>query len=271
MSWLNAGLSAGIPSRGSYEEDNLEDDVVERSYHLNIDSDKCSGSLQILIITTTNLAKNFVEVYITPKDNNGTVIGQITEKEHLPNVSNDINSENIKTKVVAKLYQISDDVIHCNVDQIQADDLNNFIDALFNADLIQVSKSIKVAILSSDHVTNFQCNAYLNTDDVPIKRCLIVSPNQESITQPCERLEQPNVVNGVPASVLTECKFRNIPCLLLVSFVDSHSPDSITLSGFMPLFKVSEFSNVKKTSKDTSNERLKSLYSKPKKTENIFM
>ena len=103
---------------------------IFRSYHLNIDSDKCSGSLQLLIITTTNLAKNFVEVYITPKDNNGTVIGQITEKEHLPNVSNDINSENIKTKVVAKLYQISDDVIHCNVDQIQADDLNNFIDAV---------------------------------------------------------------------------------------------------------------------------------------------
>ena len=30
MSWLNAGLNAGIPSRGSYEEDNLEDDEVER-------------------------------------------------------------------------------------------------------------------------------------------------------------------------------------------------------------------------------------------------
>ena len=101
---------------------------IFRSYHLHLDSEKCNGSLQLLIITTTNLAKSFVEVYITPKDNNGTVIGQISEKEHIHNVSNDINSESIKTKVVAKLYQISDDVIHCNVDQIQGDDLNNFID-----------------------------------------------------------------------------------------------------------------------------------------------
>ena len=103
---------------------------IFRSYHLDLDSEKVNGSLQLLIITTTNLAKHFVEVYITPKDNNGTVIGQITEKELLHNVSNDISSENIKTKVVARLYQISDDVIHCNVDQIQADDLNNFIDTV---------------------------------------------------------------------------------------------------------------------------------------------
>ena len=102
---------------------------IFRSYHLDLDSGKVNGSLQLLIITTTNLAKHFVEVYITPKDN-GTVIGQITEKELLHNVSNDIGSENIKTKVVARLYQISNDVIHCNVDQIQADDLNNFIDAV---------------------------------------------------------------------------------------------------------------------------------------------
>ena len=72
-------------------------------------------------------------------------------------------------------------------------------------------------------------------------------------------------------SVLSECKFREIPCILLVNFVDNHSPDSITLSGFMPLFKVSELSFVKRTPNNTSNERLKRLYNKPTKSENIFM
>lgn len=31
MSWLNAGINGGIPSRGSYDEDNLdEEEAIER-------------------------------------------------------------------------------------------------------------------------------------------------------------------------------------------------------------------------------------------------
>jgi len=269
MSWLNAGINGGIPSRGSYDEDNLdEEEAIERSYHMKISSSKCIESSKILIITTTNLAKTFVDVYVAPQGTDDIEeIGHITEQEKL----SEHESKNIEERLVAKLYRISDSVIHCSVEQIPADDLNNFTDVLFSSELLKASENIRIAILSSDHVTNFQSAVDLNTVDVPLKRCLIFSPNENRLTVPCQPLEQPNVIKGVSASVLTECKFKEIPCIVLVSYVDSLSPDSITLSGFMPLFKISEFSYIKKVPNDSSNERLKKLYNKPKKSESIFM
>jgi len=128
MSWLNAGINGGIPSRGSYDEDNLdEEEAIERSYHMKISSSKCIESSKILIITTTNLAKTFVDVYVAPQGTDDIEeIGHITEQEKL----SEHESKNIEERLVAKLYRISDSVIHCSVEQIPADDLNNFTDVV---------------------------------------------------------------------------------------------------------------------------------------------
>jgi len=274
MSWLNAGINSGVPSRGSYDDDSFDDEeLAERSYCLTSNFSEYHGTLQLLIITSTDLAKHFVDVYIAPKcaDDGNVEIGQITEKEQLANnAPNSLEPKNIHERKVAKFYRISDTVLHCNVKEIPADDLNNFSDVLFGSEISKLSKDIKVAVLSSDHLTNFQ-SVDFNTLDAPLTRCLVLSPSKNQISPPCKRLEQPNVIKGVPASVLTECKFKEIPCLHLINYVDTQSPDSITLSGFIPLFNVSEFSQIKKCPNNTSNERLKRLYNKPNKTENIFM
>jgi len=273
MSWLNAGINSGVPSRGSYDDDNLDEDLTERSYCLNSNFSEYNGSLQLLIVTSTKLAKHFVDVYIAPKnsDNSSVEVGQIIEKEKLANNEPDgLEPKDVQGRTVARFYRISDTVLHCNVEELHADDLNTFSDVLFNAELSKISKDLKVAVLSSDHLTNFQSLDF-NTLDAPLSKCLIFSPIQNLLNPPCDRLEQPNVIKGVPASVLTECKFKEIPCLLLINYVDTQTPDSITLSGFTPLFNVSEFSQIKKCPNNTSNERLKRLYNHPNKTENIFM
>ena len=93
---------------------------------MKISSSKCIESSKILIITTTNLAKTFVDVYVAPQGTNVEEIGHITEQEKI----SEHESKNIEERLVAKLYRISDSVIHCSVEQIPADDLNNFTDVV---------------------------------------------------------------------------------------------------------------------------------------------
>merc|ERR1719369_60005 len=70
----------------------------------------------------------------------------------------------------------------------------------------------------------------------PATHCLATP--QLSGPLPCDRLPAPNILSGLPAAVLSLCQMRGMPGLLLVTYTDVLSPDSISLSGFCPMFSV---------------------------------
>ena len=83
MSWLNSGLTVEFPSRGFYDEDNSdEEQEFMRSYYLKLDEK--ADQTKLLVVTTTNLAAQFVKVYLSPQNIDGDIhaqVGHIVQKE----------------------------------------------------------------------------------------------------------------------------------------------------------------------------------------------
>ena len=94
---------------------------------------KYNGNLKLLIVTTSNLSRNFIDVYLSPEklENSKAEVGQIIEKQILStesstNLEEDSNCKNIQDRVVARFFKISENVLHCYVtDQIPDEELNN--------------------------------------------------------------------------------------------------------------------------------------------------
>ena len=51
-----------------------------------------------------------------------------------------------------------------------------------------------------------------------------------------DRLEQPNMVGGLPAAFLAKAEVSGKPCSLLVTYTDVDRSDSITMSGLREMF-----------------------------------
>lgn len=174
---------------------------------------------------------------------------------------------------MARLIKITEDILHCHIiEDILAEDVNKFTNELLSLDCPRVSQNLIITVLSSDHLSSYQLNGENRDLDNPLQRCLI-SPNTIKLfSPPCKRLEQPNVIKGVAAAVLTDRIFSQKPCLLLLNYTDSQKADSITLSGFSSLFNVAGLSKIiRKVSNQTSINRLKKLQSRSTGSENIFM
>ena len=56
-----------------------------RFYSLNFDFKEYNGSLKLLVVTTSNISRNFIDVYLSPEKavNSGLEVGQIVEKQVL--------------------------------------------------------------------------------------------------------------------------------------------------------------------------------------------
>ena len=89
----------------------------------------------MLIVSTSSLAKEFVDVYVSPENINRShvEIGHITQQKILNTDSSVDLEEDVpmakheEDSIVAKLFKISDSVLHCHVmKEISSDDLNEF-------------------------------------------------------------------------------------------------------------------------------------------------
>ena len=104
-----------------------------RFYSLNCDFKDYKGTLKLLIITTSSISRNFVDIYLSPEKagNSNIEVGQIIEKQVLStesstNLEDDTNYKNIQDRVVARFFKISDYALHCYVtDEIPDEELNN--------------------------------------------------------------------------------------------------------------------------------------------------
>lgn len=235
-------------------------------------------------MTTTNLATQFVSVYLSPQNIHhesyrevGHIVQKQTSKEDKSNLSNGhAGLENVEkeARVVANFFRLSKHMLHCHVTvNISSDNLNDFISVLLSFNNTgKTTEKCAAIVLSSDRLVSYQ--GYEEERDIegPVQRCLISPSSPWCFEAPCILLEQPNVIKGVAAAVLTGCAFAGIPCLLLINFADSENSDSITLSGFSSTFRVALIEQLLPTVSCTiSAERLKKLNSKPVISDGIFM
>ncbi|XP_069492169.1 proteasome assembly chaperone 1 [Ambystoma mexicanum] len=118
-------------------------------------------------------------------------------------------------------------------------------------------EDLKVTVLSTCSVANYKTPESTFTLPVPFLKALRTKECLQEISC-CSMLEPPNIVEGLPAAVLSYCQVWQIPAVLYQCYTDAIKLDSITIEAFQPVLSSQ---NLCRFSKDTSNsvEMLKKI------------
>ncbi|XP_029923869.1 proteasome assembly chaperone 1 [Myripristis murdjan] len=100
-------------------------------------------------------------------------------------------------------------------------------------------RALNVTVLCDSPVAEYKSPDYVSSSSVPFLRSLQTSAcsgtGPRSGTAPCPPLEQPNIVTGLPAAVLSYCQVHHIPAIAYQCYSDVISPDSITMETYKPV------------------------------------
>ncbi|KAL6473127.1 hypothetical protein MHYP_G00193150 [Metynnis hypsauchen] len=94
-------------------------------------------------------------------------------------------------------------------------------------------RSLSVTVLSDAPLAEYKTPDYLSGGDAPFLRALKTSTYTSTL--PCPLLEQPNIITGLPAAVLSHCQVQRIPAVLFQCFTDVIHPDSVTMETYKPI------------------------------------
>jgi proteasome assembly chaperone 1 len=126
--------------------------------------------------------------------------------------------------------------------------------ALTNDWMRQITSSIN---LRSAHMTALMTYGWgeyrttLSSSERPdnLMRCLRSSSCTDKL--PCPLLEQPNMMSGLPAQVLTYCQINKMPCMVLACYCNIAQLDSDTLRAFYRVCSTTGISRFVKESEKT--------------------
>ncbi|XP_076876189.1 proteasome assembly chaperone 1 [Brachyhypopomus gauderio] len=116
-------------------------------------------------------------------------------------------------------------------------------------------RGLSVTVLSDCPMAEYKSPDYLTGSGAPFLRALKTTMHTDAL--PCPLLEQPNIVTGLPAAVLSHCQVHRIPAVLFQCFTDVSHPDSVTMETYKPI--LSSFSTSVKTESCPSAEILQKL------------
>ncbi|KAM4796941.1 proteasome assembly chaperone 1 [Rhinophrynus dorsalis] len=101
---------------------------------------------------------------------------------------------------------------------------------------------LKVTILSTCPVSEYKTPE--STYNLPVPFLKALKTKDYSGEVPCSLMEQPNIVDGLPAAVLTYCQVWKIPAVFYQCFTDINRLDSITIEAFRPLLSCQSMSRL---------------------------
>ncbi|XP_053984858.1 proteasome assembly chaperone 1 [Hylaeus volcanicus] len=140
-----------------------------------------------------------------------------------------VEDEN-KTKVCI-IYQINDEVYLCIV--------SPQLDIKFSGKLVDkmseiLTNSNSTICVTCHHVSQFKCK---NIPATPSFLRMLATKSGENVCSLKEPLlEQPNIVHGVAAGVLSYAEFMELPAVLYVLYIDNFVLDSVSAEPLLKLF-----------------------------------
>ncbi|KAF7646740.1 hypothetical protein LDENG_00183320, partial [Lucifuga dentata] len=94
-------------------------------------------------------------------------------------------------------------------------------------------RGLNVTVLSDSSVAEYKTADYFSSSSAPFLRSLRTGA---SIGPPlCQTLEQPNIMTGLPAAVLSHCQVHHIPTISYHCYSDVIGPNSITVETYKPV------------------------------------
>ncbi|XP_040194912.1 proteasome assembly chaperone 1 [Rana temporaria] len=100
--------------------------------------------------------------------------------------------------------------------------------------------SLKVTILSTCPVSDYKTPE--STYNLPVPFLKALKTNHYTDGTPCDPLEQPNIVDGLPAAVMAHCQVWGIPAVYYQCYTDITKLDSVTIKAFRPVLSCQSMS-----------------------------
>ncbi|XP_068122136.1 proteasome assembly chaperone 1 [Hyperolius riggenbachi] len=118
--------------------------------------------------------------------------------------------------------------------------------------------NLKVTILSTCPVSDYKTTE--STYNLPVPFLKVLKTKHYTDGTPCSPLEQPNIVDGLPAAVMAHCQVWGIPALYYQCYTDITKLDSVTIEAFRPVLSCQTMSrlaakaeNIEETLRKTVN------------------
>ncbi|XP_040279023.1 proteasome assembly chaperone 1 [Bufo bufo] len=104
------------------------------------------------------------------------------------------------------------------------------------------TSGLKVTILSTCPVTDYKTAE--STHNLPVPFLKVVTTQQYTDRTPCSYLEQPNIVDGLPAAVMSYCQVWGIPAAFYRCYTDIAQLDTVTIEAFRPVLSCQNMSRL---------------------------
>lgn len=101
---------------------------------------------------------------------------------------------------------------------------------------------LKVTVLSTCPVTDYKTTE--STQNLLVPFLKVVTTKQYTDRTPCGYLEQPNIVDGLPAAVMAHCQVWGIPGAFYQCYTDITKLDSVTIEAFRPVLSCQNMSRL---------------------------
>ncbi|XP_073440784.1 proteasome assembly chaperone 1 [Dendrobates tinctorius] len=128
--------------------------------------------------------------------------------------------------------------------------------------------SIKVTVLSTCPVTDYKATEPIHHLTVPFLK--VVTTRQYTDRTPCSYLEQPNIVDALPAAVMAHCQVFGIPAVFYQCYTDVANLDSLTIKAFRPLLSCQNMSRLAAKS-ERIEESLKKMVTTNEVQSNLYI
>lgn len=206
-------------------------------YVKNIESSNLNSNIKLAVFSIGEIASVFVKSYF------------LSEKYVLQSTieyscdSNDQDTtfytgvQNVRKKKAADMFISTSDILICEVsDSVPAEICYKVTELIFK-DI----NPVEVLILTSDHIATFKSECSTSYG-MPFLKALVTSHYKKPCNIP--RLEPPNFLSNIVASVLLKCEISQLPALCVVNFVDTNAVDSLNVAVFDDVLKEAIISEV---------------------------
>ncbi|KAI7793353.1 proteasome assembly chaperone 1 [Triplophysa rosa] len=91
-------------------------------------------------------------------------------------------------------------------------------------------RALTVTVLSDCVLAEYKASDYLSGNSTPFLRALKTATYTGAVA--CPLLEQPNIITGLSAAVLSHCQVHQIPAVVYQCYSDVTHPDSVTMETY---------------------------------------
>lgn len=154
-------------------------------------------------------------------------IGKLVKQTQLDKSEVEIWGLQYKEPEPSWFFQINDETLLCTCSPtISSEDFSLFTKTVITS----FNSTMAVVILTVSAITNYKRDDQATCTEAPLIRTLANSAYNSNGFVKNIRLEQPNILGGVAAGILTVCDIRQIPAVACVAF--SSTLDADVVNGF---------------------------------------